>query len=101
MARFSETAVLRNVTTSIGDDGRGVESVEDSEVFFNRFSLSLQSRLAGGSDGLLGVVEGRVRSVDYSGQQVVVLGGKEYTVADASDSGEFTRMTLTERLSDG
>lgn len=101
MTRFSETITLRRVASSVDDGGRCVEESEDTEVFFNRYTLGLQARLAGGSDGLLGAVEGQVRSIDYAGQQSAVLGGREYTVSDASDAGEFTRLTLTERLSDG
>lgn len=99
--RFSETIALRDVSAELGPDGRSVSAFEDTVVFFNRYTMGLQSRLAANSEGLRGVVEGQVRSCDYAGQQRAVLGGREYLVQSAEDSGEFCRLTLAERLDDG
>ena len=44
---------------------------------------------------------GQVRSADYRGEQYAVLGGAEMTVQDASDQGEYTVLTLAERLPNG
>lgn len=100
MSRFSEVIVLRR--ESFSQDGIGfVTSVdEDTEVFFNRFSLGAEARLAGASGGLKGVVEGQVRTVDYGGQQTALVGGEEYTVENVSDQGELTVLTMRRRLSD-
>lgn len=100
MARFSEVIALVSVSTDVGADGTPRREEASTEAFFNRFSVSLENRLAGRADGLRGMVEGQVRSVDYAGQQEALLDGRRYTVSEASDSGEFTRLTLTERLSD-
>ena len=100
MARFSERITLRELSHEVDDAGCVRSNAEDTTVFFNRFSTSLQNRLAGAADGLKGIVEGQVRSCDYEGQQVALIGGRRYTVADAADTGEFTRLTLAERLSD-
>ncbi len=99
--RFSEAITLRDVSVEIGPDGRSASMREDTEVFFNRYSMGLQSRLAAASDGLKGVVEGQIRSCDYGGQQRAVIDGREYLVQSAEDSGEFCRLTLAERLDDG
>ena len=96
--RFSETITLRSVAAEIGDDGRSATVATDTEAFFNRYTMGLQNRLA---EGLKGVVEGQVRSCDYEGQERAVLGGREYLVQSAEDSGEFCRLTLAERLDDG
>ena len=99
--RFSETITLRSVSVEIGDDGRSATVAADTEAFFNRYTMGLQNRLAASSEGLKGVVEGQVRSSDYEGQERAVLGGREYLVQSAEDSGEFCRLTLAERLDDG
>lgn len=99
--RFSETITLRSVAAEIGDDGRSATVATDTEAFFNRYTMGLQNRLAASSEGLKGVVEGQVRSCDYEGQERAVLGGREYLVQSAEDSGEFCRLTLAERLDDG
>lgn len=100
MARFSETITLRREEFSQDDSGFVTSSNEDSEVFFNRFSLGAEARLAGASGGLKGVVEGQVRTCDYGGQQTAVVGGSEYTVENVSDQGELTVLTMRRRLSD-
>lgn len=101
MARFSETIVLRRLEHSQNAEGVMTETTEDTEAFFNRYTVGLDARLAGRSSGLKGLATGQVRSCDYAGQQYAVLNGKEYTVEDASDSGEFTVLTLAERLPNG
>ena len=100
MARFSECITLRALSHETDEEGGVRTDIEDTLVFFNRFSTSLQNRLAGAADGLKGIVEGQMRSCDYSGQQVALIDGRRYTVADAADGGEFTRLTMSERLSD-
>lgn len=98
MARFSETLTLRKAVTEVSDTGAVKTDWEDSEVFFNRYRLSLSNRLAGAADGLKGMVTGQIRTADYDGQQIALLNGQEYTVTDANDSGDFTAITLSERL---
>lgn len=101
MSGFSDVITLCRQT--IGQDGKGavVPQIEKSDVFFNRFSIGLAERVAGASSGLKGLATGQVRSVDYDGQPTAILGGKEYTVEDAQDNGEFTTLTLSRRLIDG
>lgn len=99
MARFSETVILRKATTEVSDTGAVKTVWEDNEVFFNRYSLSLSNRLAGAADGLKGMVSGQIRTDDYDGQQVALLDEREYTVTDANEAGDFTTLTLSERLS--
>lgn len=101
MARFSETLTLRRKVPVQDAAGAVVPENEDSEVFFNRYRVSLANRSAAASEGMFGLVVGQVRSIDYDGQQSAVYAGDEYTVDDASDSGEFTVLTLSRRLSDG
>ncbi len=101
MARFSETMTLRALSHEVSGTGAVKAEAEDTEVFFNRYSLSLSNRLAGAADGLKGMVTGQVRTADYSGQQVALLDGREYSVADANASGDFTTLTLSERLANG
>ncbi len=101
MARFSETLTLRSKSLSQDAAGAVIPVFEDCEVFFNRYRVSLSNRTAASSDGLRGMVVGQIRSADYGGQVSAVYAGEEYTVEDASDSGEFTVLTLAKRLSDG
>lgn len=82
------------------EEGAIVETPTDTEVFFNRYSISLQNRLAGAADGLKGLVSGQVRACDYEGQQTALIGKQEYTITDTQNTGDFVVLTLSERLSD-
>lgn len=100
MAKFSEVITLREITHDISDTGAVNEVVNDTDVFFNRYTIRLENRLQGAADGLHGLVTGQVRSADYNGQQAAVLDSQVYTVEDVQNSGEFATLTLTQRLSD-
>lgn len=100
MAKFSDTIVLRDVVTSKNEEGVVTTEYSDSEpIFFNRYSVSLQNRMAGAVEGLKGMAEGQVRTIEYGGQEFAILDGKEYTIEDASNQGEFTMLTLARKLS--
>lgn len=99
--KFSEVLTLRRVEREKRPDGTFSSEDVDREVFFNRYRVGLESRLAGAREGLYGVVEGQVRSSEYLGEQMALLDGREYTVAGVSDQGEYTVLTLSERLSNG
>lgn len=101
MARFSDVITLRKAVCTVRADGTPEVSNEDTDVFFNRYRLSLTSILAGGADGFRMAAAGQVRSCDYGGQQLAVLDGEEYTVNSANNQGEFTVLSLERRLSDG
>lgn len=101
MARYSDVITLRKVTYEVSDEGAVKQVYGDTDVFFNRYSVSLQQRLAGAAEGLQGMVEGQIRSVDYDGQELALIGGVEYTVNDTNDTGEFCTLTLSKRLANG
>lgn len=98
MARYSDVITLRNVTHEVDDMGAVKPVYEDTEAFFNKYSVSLQQRLAGAAEGLQGMIEGQVRSFDYDGQELALIDGVEYTVNDTNDTGEFCVLTLSKRL---
>lgn len=98
MARYSDVITLRNVTHEVDEQGSVKPVYEDTEVFFNKYSVSLQQRLAGAAEGLQGMIEGQVRSFDYDGQELALIDGVEYTVNDTNDTGEFCVLTLSKRL---
>ncbi len=99
--KFSEVVTLRKASREKRPDGTFETSTEDRDVFFNRYRTGLEARLAGASEGLRRMATGQVRSADYRGEQYAVLGGAEMTVQDASDQGEYTVLTLAERLPNG
>jgi hypothetical protein len=99
MAKYNEVLTLRSVSHEETDTGAIVDVVNDVEVFFNRYTMSIENRLAGAADGFKGLVTGQVRTCDYAGQQIALIGNTKYTVTDAQNSGEFTTLTMAEKLS--
>ena len=102
MTRYADTLTLEEWDTAIADDGSAKSRLASStEVFANRYSVGATAWAAARSAGLHADAEFEVRSCDYSGQQRARCDGIEYEVEAARDRGEFTRLTLKRRLSNG
>lgn len=71
-----------------------------SEVFCNRYNRGFDES-TDPDVGLREVAEVQVRKEDYSDQPRAELGGREYDVAGVSGSGEFLRVLLERRISNG
>ena len=100
MSRFADIAILRKATCTTDEEGHQEVSYEESEVFCNRYTVSLENRMRGDAEGFQGVLELQVRSCDYGGQEEVEFDGVVYTVRDTYDEGEFTRISMARRLGD-
>ena len=98
MSRFADIATLRKLSHSVNENGTVVSTHEDTEVFCNRYSVSLENRIAGASEGLRGVVEIKMRTCDYDGQEEVLFDGIVYTVRDAYNEGDYTRIYMVRRV---
>lgn len=72
---------------------------EPHEVFVNTYSIGLSSFMAAREAGLHADAEIQLRSVDYGGENIAVLDGKDYTVERVDGSGDFATLTLARRLS--
>lgn len=97
--RFSEpvTAFLESAT----QDDMGNATLTRSEkttIWANVYTVGLNSWLAGRAAGLHADAEIQVRSVDYDGQNIIVMGDDEYSVERVTNTGEFTRLVLSHRL---
>ena len=69
------------------------------EVFANVYEIGLNSYIAAQAAGLHADAELQVRTCDYDGEAIAEFDGQEYTVERATDSGEFTRLVLSKRIS--
>lgn len=98
MTRYADVITLRSITHAVNDEGAVVETYEDTDVFANRYYIGLSDRIAGASEGLKGLCEFQVRSIDYAGQGYAVWNDTEYTVNSVSDRGDFTLLTMSVRL---
>lgn len=102
MSKFSDVLILRDASSVRNDEGVVTVVHTDSEpIFFNRYSVSLQSRMAGAAEGMRWMVEGQVRTIEYAGQELAVIDGVEYSIDDANNQGEFTVLTMSKRLANG
>lgn len=102
MAKFSDTIILRDAVSVRNEEGVvTTQNVDSAPIFFNRYRVSLASRMAGASEGLRRIAEGQIRTIEYGGQEHAVLDGIEYTIEDANNQGEFTVLTLSRRLANG
>lgn len=96
--RFADSIVLRDVEYERMPDGAQRPRVRHRRVFCNRLAVGESARLACAAEGLRGAVRVRVRSAEYRGEGFAVWEGREMTVEGASSSGEFTTLTIAERL---
>lgn len=96
--RFNDDILLRRVEWERMPDGVQRPRVRHRRVFCNRLAVGEAARAAGAAEGLKGQVRVRVRSGEYGGEQFAVWRGREMTVEGASSGGEFTTLTLAERL---
>lgn len=96
--RFNSECTL--VTLAVSQDAEGNQSYEreETELFCNEYSVSTSSFMAAQAAGLHADAEIEVRSCDYEGQELAVLNGTEYNIERVENTGEFTRLTLAERL---
>lgn len=101
VARFSDIITLRQKTVTFDDEGNPKPSVEDTDVFYNPYRLNLTTMLQGGADGQKRTLAGQVRACDYSGQNMAVIGGEEYTITGANNTGEYVTLTLESLLQNG
>lgn len=95
---FSDVAILREVTNTSDSAGNFTETHTDTDVFVNVYQVGLSTWLAAQSAGLHADAEIQLRTLDYSGQQRVVLKGIEYEVERVEGTCDFTRLTLRRRL---
>lgn len=96
--RFSDSIVLRSIEWRREPDGVQRPHVRERRVFCNRLSIGEAARAAGAAEGLRGAVRVQVRSAEYEREQFAVWEGREMTVEGASSGGEFTTLTIAERL---
>ncbi len=102
MTGYRLVATLYDVQPTRDAGGNvSISRAGETRVFANRYSVGLSTWAAGAAHGLHPDAVLSVRSCDYAGQGRCDVDGKEFTVESASDSGEFTRLTLKRRLSNG
>lgn len=100
MTRFACAITLVDVAVSVNPDGSTSEETVKKRVFANRRNLGASAYMAARAAGLHADAEVQVRSCEYSGQELAVMDGGEFTVEASRDSGEFTVLTLARRLPD-
>lgn len=102
MTRYADILTLEEWETTISKDGTASAVLASStDVFANRYNVGATAWAAARSAGMHADAEFEVRSCDYSGQPRARCNGVEYEVEAAHDKGEFTRLTLKRRLSNG
>lgn len=98
MSRWDGVCYLVDVRQLQAPDGTFREARATTAAYCNRLTVGARTWAAARSAGLHCDATLRLRSCDYSGQGSVVLDGEEYEVERASDTGEFTDLTLARRL---
>ena len=100
--RFSEPITAFSETSAMDSMGNAALVRSDGKLLWaNVYTVGTSAWLAGRAAGLHADAEVQVRSIDYGGENVVVMGGEEYSVERASNTGEFTRLVLSHRLANG
>lgn len=100
MTRWNETCVL--VKREYQSDDEGVRKWKETrkKVFCNSYTLSTQSWASARMANYNAEEELQLRTADYEGEADVVYRGKDYSVFQVMNTGDFTRLLLQRRDSD-
>lgn len=98
--RFNASCTLEGGRPTVDDEGNPSTALTQTEAYCNVRNLGLEDRLECSRAGLKADAEVELRSVDYAGQVKCTIDGTRYTVEQATDSGEFTRLILARRADD-
>lgn len=101
MTRWSETVELIGITETLNDEGSPIEERIVRKIYCNPFTIGANTWLAARSAGLHADAEIEVRSNEYFGEQAAKYRGIEFEVERVNNTGEFTRLILARRLSNG
>ena len=85
-------------------DGEGVwhdSDVPQDTVFCNVMSVGGEEWFRAKEAGLMADAKVQVHSIDYSGQEQVILEGRPYTVERVARRGDFVTLTLGRRYQNG
>lgn len=102
MSLYNDTVTLVGSGESYQDDMGAWHYGEpvQSEVFCNRFSLSLAQNAAALDMGLRDTIQLQVRTIDYAGQDKAIYDGTEYEVSYVSVHGDKTTITIGHKIGD-
>lgn len=101
MTRYATPVTLITSIPLQGDDGGVRIEREETVIFANPYSVGSSAWMAARSAGLHADSEIQVRTFDYDGQTIVEMEGVEYDVERVASKGDYTRLTLKKRLSNG
>lgn len=95
--RFNAECTLVELTQTQDQEGNAAYERVETEAFCNEYSVSATSYMAAKTAGLHADAEIELRSIDYSGQQIVVVDEIEYNIERVENTGDFTRLVLARR----
>lgn len=98
--RWNETCVLEAKEYALDEEGITRPTVTDTEVFCNAFAIGAQTWYSMREMGISPSAEIQVRTCDYSGERDVLYRGEWYSVEEAIEAGDFTRLILRHQMSD-
>ena len=101
--RWNQTIRLIGEPSITQDDMGNVVSTEavPREVFCDPYTVSTSAWASFIDLGLRLDAEVEVRTVDYEGEKTAEYNGVEYTVEKADPRGDFTRLKLVKKASNG
>ena len=99
MTRSTKVVELLSVGLSQDENGVFGSTETAQKAWANPMTVGASSWAAARAAGLRADAQVQVRSCDYAGQEELRMDGVEYTVERASDTGEYTVLTLKRRLS--
>lgn len=101
--RWNDTAVLLGQPVLSQDAAGNVTELEPerADVFCNAYSMGASAWAASVDIGLMADAVIQLRSCDYGGQQQVEYRGERYDVERVTCAGEFTKLQLGKRVSNG
>ncbi len=101
--RWNDAAVLLGQPELSQDAAGNVTELppDRADVFCNAYSMGASAWAASVDIGLRADAVIQLRSCDYDGQQQVEYGGELYDVERVTATGEFTKLQLGKRVSNG
>ena len=101
MTRYHETVELLTKTYEADDEGVPQETVKRFKAYCNSYTVATQAWSTAKMANYEADDEIQLRTCDYHGELDVVYRGREYSVFQKMEQGDFTRLLIQRKKSDG
>ena len=89
---FRDIAFLITATDSVTAAGDAIETLAERQIYCNKKSIRQSEFYQAQASGLRPELMLEIRSIEYSGEELIRYGTKTYTIMRTYDTGEFVEL---------